>query len=89
MVGIPSAAPACIITVASVNPDFGELTFVARQMHGPATTSLGSLASPQASAASTTVSIGVGGPYGNDASVVEQLQYFDRVLLLAGGCGSY
>lgn len=37
---------------------------------------------------STTVSIGVDGPYGNDASVVKQLQYFDRVLLLAGGVGA-
>jgi NAD(P)H-flavin reductase len=54
-------------------------------MHGPATTSLGSLASLQAS---TTVSIGVDGPYGNDASVVKQLQCFDRVLLLAGGVGA-
>lgn len=31
--------------LASVNTDFEELTLVARQMHGPATTLLGSLAS--------------------------------------------
>ena len=51
--------------MASTSPDFGELTSVARQTHGPATTSLGGLASLQASAASTTVSIGVDGPSNN------------------------
>lgn len=89
---LPQLQPASFVsnpfTVASVNPDFGELTFVARQMHGPTTTSLGSLASLQASAASTNVSIGVDGPYGKVASVVNQLQYFDRVLLVAGGVGA-
>lgn len=73
--------------MASVDPDSGELTFVARPMRGPTTTSLGSSASLQASAASTTVLVGVDGPYGRNTSVVKQLQCFEGVLLMAGGVG--
>ena len=71
-------------TVASVDQEAGELTFVVRQTCGPMTTALGKLASQQAS--EVTVSLNVDGPYG--VAGVDQLQHFDRVLLVAGGVGA-
>ncbi|KAI1851313.1 hypothetical protein JX266_003388 [Neoarthrinium moseri] len=74
-------------TVASINEETHELTLVARQLKGPMTQTLGSLANSWASG--TKIPLTIEGPYGIS-------RYFpsfartqtDRVLLVAGGVGA-
>lgn len=76
-------------TVASVDEDNGEISFVARHLSGPTTTTLKQLASEANSDGNRHLSLAIEGPYGAVSYFPEVASgEYDRVLLVSGGVGA-
>lgn len=77
-------------TVAAVDDESGDLTFVARHLNGPTTATLKQLAQQTSSQDTRQILLAIEGPYGVNAHNFPQLVSgeYDRVLLVSGGVGA-